>query len=289
MKNSILTSLLLLVFNITFAQNKVIEKKEGWEDKGKFTFLFNQSAFSNWAEGGDNTLAGNISANYSFNFKKNNFIWNNKVVATYGMTKSANTEFPKKTNDGIAFNSLVGFDADNLWFYSFLVNFRTQFTKGYKYSKVDGIETRTEYTNFMSPGYLLVGPGMLWEKSSDFKINLAPATSKFIFVDKNMTLPNDAYFGVEEGKSLRYEIGFSASLYYKFIVMENITMENTLAFYSNYIDNPQNVDINYLLDIDMKINKYFSFDFLFQAIYDNVAYSGFQIREVFGLGINYSF
>jgi len=298
---------LLLLFNSpnVFCQNKTVSEKtteikktpvvkpkdaKPWKTDGKFTFLFNQSAFSNWAAGGDNTLAGNIKVNYNFNYKKNNFIWNNKIVASYGLTKNSSTDFPKKTADGVMFNSLFGFDAEGYWFYSILVNFKTQFTKGYKYKKDEnGKEIRTLHTDFMSPGYLLIGPGMLWEKSKNLKFNLAPATTKFVFVKREFTLPNNKYFGVEEGESLRLELGFSASLLYKFKIMENMTMENVLAFFSNYLDNPQNIDINYLLDIDMRINKYFSTDFVFQLIYDDNAFKGFQVREVFGLGINYNF
>jgi len=266
------------------------EEVKRWKTDGKFTFLFNQSAFSNWAAGGDNTLAGNINVNYNFNYKKNNFIWNNKIVASYGLTKNSSTDFPKKTADGVMFNSLFGFDAENYWFYSILVNFKTQFSKGYKYSKdANGIEIRTLHTDFMSPGYLLIGPGMLWEKSKKLKLNLAPATTKFVFVNKEFTLPNKKYFGVEEGESLRLELGFSASFLYKFKIMENISMENVLAFFSNYLDNPQNIDVNYLMSIDMKINKYFSTNFIFQTIYDDNAFNGFQVREIFGLGINYDF
>lgn len=290
MKNHILLIALISSFSVVFAQKKDYINKEGWTNIGKFTFLFNQSAFSNWASGGDNTIAGNATANYTLNYKKNKFIWNNKLIASYGLTKSANTGFPKKTNDGIMLNSMLAYDADNYWFYSFFANFKSQFTTGYKYKKnADGKEIRTPHTDFMSPGYFLIGPGMLWEKSNDFKINLAPATSKFVFVDEDFTLPNDAYFGVKEGESLRYEIGFSASLLYKFVIMENISMENVFALFSNYIDNPQNIDLNYLMDIDLKVNKYFTANFIFQTIYDNNAYSGFQVREVIGIGINYNF
>ena len=280
---------LLFCLTFTFAQEK--EKDTSyWAKTGKIIFLFNQSAFSNWVAGGDNNLAGNISLNYDFNYKKNNFIWNNKVIASYGLTKSQNTDFPKKTSDGINYNSMFGIDADRNWFYSVLVNFKTQFTKGYKYTKDEnGKEIRTEHTDFMSPGYLLIGPGMLWEKSKDFKFNLAPATIKFVFVDKDRTLPNSKYFGVEEGESIRFELGFSASLFYKFKLMENVTMENILAFYSNYLDNPQNIDLNYRMNIDMSINKYLSANFIFHTIYDDNAFKGFQVREVFGIGVNYIF
>jgi len=291
MKKCIILALLLICFNNSFSQ-KVVKKeiKEGWDTNGKITFLFNQSAFSNWVAGGDNTLAGNILINYQFNLKKDNFIWNNRIMTSYGMTKSANTDFPKKTDDGIELNSMLGFDADGYWYYSILFNFKTQITKGYKYEKDEfGKEFRTEHTNFMSPGYLLIGPGMLWEKTKDFKFNLAPATMKFIFVNPDFTEPNKAYFGVKEGESYRFELGFSASFLYKFKIMENIIMENILAFYSNYLDKPQNIDLNYTLDVNMKINKYFSADFIFQTIYDDNAYKGFQVREIFGIGINYTF
>jgi hypothetical protein len=141
----------------------------------------------------------------------------------------------------------------------------------------------------LSPGYLTFGPGMLWKKSDNFKFNMAPLTSKFTLVDKDFTLPNKAYFGVEEGKSYRYELGFYASGYYKFDIMQNVTMENTLNLYSNYLDKPQNVDLDYTTNIVMKINRYLTTNFVFQTIYDDNAFAGFQTRQIFGLGVNYGF
>ena len=43
------------------------------------------------------------------------------------------------------------------------------------------------------------------------------------------------------------------------------------------------------MNIVMKINDVFSTNLTFQTIYDDNAFEGFQIREVFGLGINYGF
>ena len=66
-------------------------------------------------------------------------------------------------------------------------------------------------------------------------------------------------------------------------------MEHTLALYSNYLDKPGNIDIDYLLNLEMGINDYLSANFVFQAVYDDNAVGAFQIREVFGLGINFGF
>ena len=71
--------------------------------------------------------------------------------------------------------------------------------------------------------------------------------------------------------------------------MKNINLENIFSIYSNYLDKPQNIDIDYTMNLVMEINDVFSTNLTFQTIYDDNAYSGFQIREVFGLGVNVSF
>ena len=71
--------------------------------------------------------------------------------------------------------------------------------------------------------------------------------------------------------------------------MANISFENILNLYSNYLEETQNVDLDYQLNIVMKINKYLSTNLSFQTIYDDNAYRGFQIRQVFGIGANYGF
>ena len=137
----------------------------GWTKKGEIIFLFNQSSFSNWIAGGENNFSGNIGLNYDINYKRDDWSWDNKIIASYGMLQTQNAEFEKKTDDRLELNSLLGKKAGGYWYYSAFVNFRTQFTRGYEYTSAGGIETRNENTNFMSPGYLTFGPGLLWKKT----------------------------------------------------------------------------------------------------------------------------
>lgn len=293
-----LTTLSLCLFGI-FASNAqqdsvatANDTVKRWETKGNASLLFNQSTFENWLAGGENNISGIVGVNYDFNYKKDDWTWDNKVIASYGLVKTRTSSFAKKTDDRLELNSLLGkkIQGNSNWSYSAFMNFKTQFSKGYVYSKnEDGAEIRDEYTNFLSPAYLYFGPGMLWKKDDNLKINLSPATSKLTFVDKNFTLPNEEYFGVKEGESIRYELGFNASVYYKLDVIANVTFENILNLYSNYLEDPQNVDIDYQLNIVMKINKYLSTNLSFQTIYDDNAYKGFQIRQVFGVAANYGF
>lgn len=270
---------------------------EGWNSEGKFQLLFNQSAFNKeWTGGGTSSIAGNLLLDYDLHYREGNFTWDNKFLANYGLTKLNGDEFYRKTSDRMEINSIAGKQLpDSNWYYSVFANFRTQFTKGYEYFEdpVTGEELRTETTHFLSPAYLQFGPGMMWKKSDDLWFNIAPATARFIFVDKDFTtVPgyvDESYYGVEEGESSRFELGASFTGYAKFALIENVSMENSVNLYSNYLDKPGNIDIDYLMNLEMTINKFLSANLVFQAIYDDNIVGAFQIREVFGAAFNVTF
>ena len=148
-------------------------------------------------------------------------------------------------------------------------------------------------TKFISPGYLNFGPGLLVDSVKNLNLNVSPATVKMTFVNSQFTSAPDyvdeSYFGVAAGKTMRFEFGFNAAASYKITLMENVTMDNILNLYSNYLEDPQNIDIDYTMKLDMKINDLLSTNLTFQTIYDDNAFEGFQVREVLGLGLNASF
>ena len=269
-----------------------------WTRAGIISLLFNQAAFNHdWTGGGTNNYGGNLNLSYDANYKKGLWTWDNKLLIDYGLTRVDGDAFSKKTNDRFAITSLLGAQTkeDSQWYYSFFANFQTQLDKGYKYgTDAQGNQTRTEYTRFMAPGYFSFGPGMLWKKSDNLKVNIAPATSKITTARKQFTSPTGShythnFYGVEDGKNIRYELGFYLNGYAKFDVWENVSIENILSLYSNYLDKPQNVDLDYTANVVMKVNKYLSANFTFQAIYDDDAARAFQIRELLGLGLSYKF
>lgn len=289
-----LTAAFFLVFalNIQAQNTKPTEGEEyeqGWNKSGKISAIFNQSAFSNWIAGGEDNFALNLSVNYKLTYVKDEFKWDNTIITDFGFTRTKNSEFTKKTNDRILLNTLAGLKLNKRWYFSTFVNFRSQFAKGYLFTKDDnGKEIRTQNTEFLSPGFLSFGPGILWAKKKRYKINIAPATARFIFVNKDFTLPEMKYFGVNEGEAYNVEFGLSVEAYAKFDLIENVNLEHILFLYSDYLANPENVDIDYTLNVTMKINEYLSTNIAFQTIYDNNAYRGFQINELFGFGVNYT-
>ena len=257
-----------------------------WTKGVNASLMFSQAAFNHdWTGGGTNNVAASLAVSYAFNYKKDKWAWDNNVFVDYGITKLEGDDYSRKTTDRFEVNSVLGYQLNNpQWYYSFFLNFKTQMTDGYKYESTG----RTLINQMLSPGYLQFGPGMLWKKSDNLKVNLAPATSK-ITTAKSRWTETGPFYGVEQGKNIRYELGFYLNGYAKFTVMDNVSFENILSLYSNYLDKPQNVDLDYTANIVMTINKYLSANFTFQAIYDDDAAKAFQIREVLGLGVNYKF
>jgi len=271
-----------LVSTVGLAQETATDTTKHWTRKGVFTFLANQSSFSNWQAGGQNNFAGNVGVNYDFNYKKGNWNWDNKIIVAYGLTKIKGAD-TQKTDDRIEFNSLLGKKAIGYWFYSAFFNFKTQMDTG-----LDPASQTVKISHFFSPAFFQLGPGMLWKKSDNLKVNFAPATSKLIMVHNHFTELGSS-FGVAQGETTRYELGAAVNGYYKFKLMENVSVENILNLYSNYLEEAQNVDLDYQLNIVMKINKFLSTNFAFQTIYDDNAFRGFQTKQIIGLGVNYGF
>ncbi|AZQ43052.1 DUF3078 domain-containing protein [Nonlabens ponticola] len=287
--------LLFVITAVTAQAQDAEEQPQGWSNGGIFQLLFNQSAFNaEWQGGGTSSLAGNLGLNYDINYLMDRTSWDTKIIAEYGITRQDGDEFTRKTNDRLELNTVYGYKIaeDSAWSYSFFLNALTQFTKGYNFGEdEDGNVTRTERTNFLSPGYFQAGPGMLYKKGDNLSVNIAPATARLIVVDGQFTDGPDyvdgAYFGVDAGETTRFELGASINALYNFQIAENVRMDNVLLLYSNYLDKPGNIDINYSTNINMKINEWLSANLIFQAIYDDNAVGAFQIREVFGLGLNY--
>lgn len=289
---------LIIFFNlINLHAQKEIKKdslETNWNLSGKFTFLGNQSSYSYWTAGGQTSVSGTIKIDYDFNYDKDGWNWDTKLITAYGLNSIGGSKFLKKTDDKLEINSLFGKKfTNNLignWSYSSFINFKTQWTKGYRFRKnSQGEEERTELTRFFSPAYLQIGVGLYWKKNKDFWINMAPFTGRLIIVNRYFTNnleDNKRYFGVKKGKNSRFELGASIRSFFKFELVENVFVTNRISLYSDYLDNPANIDLDYTINTIMKVNKYLTTNLIIQFIYDHNSVKRLQVREVMGIGIS---
>ena len=267
-----------------------------WTIHGQNTILINQSSFSNWAAGGQNSLAANIVLDYDFNYKKDKWSWDNKAILGYGLSKQNGLGW-RKNDDRIILNSLLGYQAAKYWLYTFYANFQTQFTKGYSY---DDANNRTLISAPFAPAYLTFGPGFAYKRSDNFRVNLSPAAIRLTFVE-NDSLSSVGSYGVTAGKKSLLEFGASLDAYYKVNIAQNISFENILKLYSNYLNKPQNIYSDYAANLYMKVNKLVTVNVGVELISDPLAqipvlkngvteyHSLLQVKEIFGAGLTYKF
>ena len=296
MKRLLFIIILFFSLNNTQSQNDKVQDSidNSWLLSGKFTFLGNQSSYSYWTAGGQTSVSGTIKIDYDFNYDKNGWNWDTKLITAYGLNSVGGSKFLKKTDDKLEINSLLGKKfTNNLignWSYSSFINFKTQWTKGYRFRKnSEGQEERTELTRFFSPAYLQVGIGLYWKKNKDLWVNMAPVTGRLIMVNRFFTdnlEDNKQYFGVSKGKASRFELGASIRSFFKFELLENVFVSNRISLYSDYLDNPANIDLDYTINTEMKINKYLTTNLIIQFIYDHNSVKRLQVREVMGIGLS---
>jgi hypothetical protein len=264
--------------------------KEGWKRGALVNIGLAQGSTSNWAAGGDKfSLALNGFVNLFANLKHGKTKWYNSLDLYYGVMKST-TQGMRKNDDRIDFFSKYTYSLKPKLGFGFVGSFRTQFTNGYDYGK-----TPEELTSgFMSPGYLTLAPGFDWTPCEPFSLFFTPAAGRWTFVSNSVLAPK---YGLDPGKSVRTEFGAYVSANYKKEILKNVTYKARMDLYSNYLHNPQNVDIYWTNLISLKVNKFLAVTYSLDLIYDddvkqfgpNGTSAGTQIKSMLNVGITKSF
>ncbi|RFC53948.1 DUF3078 domain-containing protein [Brumimicrobium aurantiacum] len=272
-----------------------------WKLESKYALNLTQSTFTNWASGGRNNISGLGFINAFAEYKSGRIRWASTLSTGLGGVQYFDEEI-EKTDDVLDLQSTISYGLKDPWFISLLGGFRTQYLNGYA-SPEDSLRSST----FMAPGYVNISLGIEYIPNDNLKLLLSPLSGKFTFV-QDQVLANAGAFGVEPaeynslgdlvnpGENFRAELGAYFRVIYKKQLMENIGMRSRLEFFSNYMENPQNLDVNGELILDFKVNEWFSANLQLNMIYDddidiedrngNVG-PRTQFKQVIGLGIAY--
>ena len=295
MKKIICLLLTFISFNVysnKFEDSVWVSPDSYYLSKGKITTLLNQSQYSNWIAGGINNLSLTLLLDYDYILKKGDLEWINRLDGAYGLVKNQD-ESIKKNEDRLELYSLLALKNKGRWSYSALFNLKSQWSNGYEYSiNSIGVQDRSLTTKFLSPAYSQIGVGMFYKKDDNFWFNYALLSARYIRVNPVFTeslLDGENYFGVEKGKTGRFEAGGIISAYFKKEIMKNMILENKLNLFQNYLEDPLNVDIDYTFNLELTINKFFSTNLLLQILYDDNALPEIQLKEVFGVSFNINF
>jgi hypothetical protein len=289
MKKIKLTLCLLLFAALTIAQDPA-DGDTLWKVTGVTSLNLSQLSLTNWAAGGENSISGNALIKISPDYDNGTLNWDNDLTLGFGLLKQGDRN-AQKSDDQIDLSSKLGYRASDHWFYTALLSFKTQFAEGYS----DPEDVDTKISGFMAPGYLNFSLGMDYKPTDGFTLLIAPLSSKMTFV-LDETLSNAGFYGVPAGESVRGEFGGYIKVAYKREILKNVLLDTKIDFFSNYIDNPQYVDVNWDLLLTFKVNEFISATLMTQLIYDYDIKFGpapgepkIQFKELFGLGLTYQF
>lgn len=294
-------------------EKKLREQKKdtltGWNTGGMISLNFSQTSLTNWAAGGQNSLAGNGLVSLFGNYRKKKMTWDNTLDLGYGLLRQGKEDV-RKTDDKIDLLSKYGREASGSWYFAGLLSFKTQMMPGYNYPNDSVVISR-----LFAPAYTLIAVGMDYKPSDNLNFFISPLTGKFTFVTDD-SLANAGAFGVTPaeydnvgtlitaGKKSRAEIGGYLRFFYKKELIENVTLQSKLDMFSNYLEEPQNIDINWEVLIAMKINKFITATIATHLIYDDDIMIDVdtnnddvydakgprtQFKEVFAVGFSYKF
>ena len=261
---------------------------EGWRAGGIASVNLSQGSLSNWAAGGDDyslTVTSLVSL-YAF-YKKGRNNWDNTLDFNYGIVNTTSLG-SRKNDDRFDVLSKYGYALEPKWNAAVLGNFRTQFFKGYTYTN----EVQTLASDFLSPAYLLLSVGLDFRPAKDLSLYLSPLTGRWTFVNDD-TLSAKGEYGVAPGENVRSEIGAFFSASYIKAISKVLGYRGRLDLFSNYQNNPQNIDVYMTNLLTVKFTKVLSATWNVDLIYDDdVRLFGpektspaLQLKSLIGVGL----
>ncbi|MEA1876879.1 MAG: DUF3078 domain-containing protein [Bacteroidota bacterium] len=233
-----------------------------WSTNGKIVFQLNQWAYSNWAKGGDNRLTFLMDTKGGAKYVKDKMSWTSSYWYRFGLLKSEGQNLFKNI-DLLKIKSDFRHKAFKKLSYSAVGHFDSQLFPGYK-SPNDSLPN----SKFMSPATMNIGVGMVYVPNKNLSINLSPISGKFTFVLDTITV-NQKKYGLKEGQRVKGEPGATLNINYKRLLWKNINMTTGLRLFSNYVNNPQNIDVDWTTQFSLKVNKYVSTTLFFYIKYDD--------------------
>ncbi|MBK9290201.1 MAG: DUF3078 domain-containing protein [Bacteroidetes bacterium] len=286
---------ILFLIPAIIAANSLLAKQDTlshWKTAGKVGFNFSQSHLSNWAAGGQSSLNTLMLFRYDFNYAKGAMKFDNNIDMNLGYSLIGKLK-PIKTDDKFEFNSSYGRKATEKLFYTGALSFRSQLRDGFNYAK----DSTNPISRPFAPAYITLGAGGDWKPVDYFSVTWLPVTGRLTIVADD-SLSNAGAFGVEAGKKLRTELGSKATVRFKKEIFQNVTLTSKLELFSDYLKNPQNVDVDFQNLLVMKVNSWMNANISAHLIYDDdikiTDKNGkrgprTQFKEVLSIGLSYAF
>lgn len=235
-----------------------------WDFAFLTAFVLNQTYLSNWTKGGESSLSTmmDLQGDATYNNKEANTQWINSLRLKYG-TITTQDKGTRKNNDALEINSKFNRNAWGKIGMSASMYMKHQLAKGYNYPN-DSVPI----SKFLNPGTMTLGLGFEYKPAKEITFNVAPLSYKTTFVLDTAHIDQTLH-GIDKNARAKREMGTQIVVTSKLTPFENMEVTNNLRLFSNYLNKPQNIDLDWELNITQQINWFFAIRLNLHLIYDD--------------------
>ncbi|MEX2601198.1 MAG: DUF3078 domain-containing protein [Balneolaceae bacterium] len=255
----------------------------GWDVRWNVSLNGAQASYSNWSKGGSNSISVNSNSLLRFLYKRNLFAYEFRIRGRYGQTRIQD-DGVRKTDDRLMLRHRFLFDLseDHDEFKIFgNIDFETQFDKGYNFGGgPDG--GNLLISDFMSPAYMVQNTGLAYYPDDSFSMEAGFGLKQTIVRDESLA----TRYGLDEGKNLKSEAGFTFGLNYEQDVLENVTYTGYIETFSNLNKHVTRTDIFITNELEGKINSYLNATFRLDLIYNENYSEKWQVGQLLSAGLS---
>ena len=279
----LIISCLFIVNHSSLAQEAEEQKPESsWQKELVGNLNFTQTAFDNWAQGGEDTLAWQLNVNGKAVKGEEKYKWDNTGKISYGMAKLADLE-SRKSIDEIKLESVFTYLLGSYVNPYVAASGETQFAAGYEYP--DG--SKVEVSNLLDPGYFSQSAGVGYEPIKEFKTRLGFALHETITSDHPVPYSDDPDTTDEE-ETTKIEAGVESVTDFSKKLIGGILLTSKLELFSN-LKGLDEIDVKWDNIFSAKISKYIDVNFNVKLLYDDTVSDKRQIKQSLAVGLTYTF
>ncbi len=236
-----------------------------WDYSFSSVFSLSQTYLSNWTKGGESSFATmvDITGGATYNNKDAKTQWINIGRLKFGTISTQEKGF-RKNHDEFEFDSRFNRNAWGKIGMSSSFYMKHQLAKGYNYLP----DSAVVVSKFLNPGTITVGIGAEYKPFEKTTINMAPLSYKTTFVLDTAHIDQTKH-GIDADKRAKREFGTQVVINNQFNPAKGLEVTNRVRLFSNYLNKPQNVDVDWEMILEQKINWFFTVRLNLHLIYDD--------------------
>lgn len=240
-----------------------------------------QAAYSNWSQGGTNTISVTGSTIFNLKYRKDRFAYALDTNLRYGKARIEN-EGTRKTDDRIAVNNKFSYLFTNDKWSAFAnINFSTQFDRGFDYNVPDTVQPEL-ISKIFSPAYFTQIAGIAFTPADYFSLQAGMAMKETIIADTSLS----ERYGLGAGGNFRFEPGYSTAMFLEKKLFSNVRLISSVETFTNLQRHMSSTDVHFSNELVGKINDFMNMSFQYVTIYDDDYSKQVQVKQVLSAGVS---